>query len=152
MISVTLNMARPLAPDRLVCVFKKLLIYWDLHVQPSFWFDREQSKKGKISRGGGHPRMKSWRRAARLVWADRKKRVTQITSIYVLLCIRAFVNVQHLETVYNRRKPPQVSPLVLNMSLQFGRLDESTWKHESILPESTVQAAASDFLGTLWSS
>ncbi len=76
-----------LVPDELVWVFKKLLIYWDFHTQPSLGFTENGLKK-KIS---SERQLCGWkclvdvrgqRRMDRLLRDDRNATVTQITTRY----------------------------------------------------------------------
>ncbi len=46
------DVERLLVPDALVWVFQKLLIYWDLHTQPSLEFTENGSKKRKYQVSG----------------------------------------------------------------------------------------------------
>jgi len=66
-------------------VVQKLLIYWDFHAQPSLRFKEYGPKKRKYpvsvsSVGENALLMPDERRMARLVRADRKATVTQITN------------------------------------------------------------------------
>ncbi len=49
---MTLNVEWFLVPDRLVRVFQKLLIYWDIHAQPSLVFTENGPKKRKYPVSG----------------------------------------------------------------------------------------------------
>ncbi len=49
---MTLNVEWLLVPDGLVGVFKKLLIYWDFHAQPSLGFTENGQKKRKYPVNG----------------------------------------------------------------------------------------------------
>ncbi len=77
-----------LVPDGLVWIFKKLLIYWDFHTQPSLGFTENGPKQEKISSERqlcGRKCLvdvRGQRRMGRLVRDDRKATVTQITTRY----------------------------------------------------------------------
>ncbi len=77
-----------LVPDGLVWVFQKLLIYWDLHTQPSLGFTENGQKKRKYPVSGScvdeNALLMSEVRGEwdRLVRDDRKTTVTQITTRY----------------------------------------------------------------------
>ncbi len=49
---MTLNVEWLLVPDGLVWVFQKLLIYWDLHMQPSLEITENGPKKRKYPVSG----------------------------------------------------------------------------------------------------
>ncbi len=72
-----------LVPDRLVWVFKKLLIYCDFQAQPSLRFT-ENGPKNIQWAAVVWTKMPCWgqRRIGRLVRDDRKATVTQITTRY----------------------------------------------------------------------
>ncbi len=73
-------------PDRLVCVFQKLLIYWDFHAQPYLGFTENGPKKRKYPVRGSYVDENALlmsevqRIMGRLVRDDRKATVTQITT------------------------------------------------------------------------
>ncbi len=73
-------------PDGLDWVFQKQLIYWAFHSQPSLGFTENAPKKRKVSSElqfcGRKCLEDGQRRMTRLVWADRKATVTQITPHY----------------------------------------------------------------------
>ncbi len=72
-----------LVSDELVWVFQKLLIYWDLHTQPSLGFTENDPKKRKYPVSGSCvDENASLMSEVRGEWADRKATVTQITTRY----------------------------------------------------------------------
>ncbi len=69
-------------PDELVCVFQKLLIYWDFQAQPSLGFTEKISSERQLCGRKCLVDVRGQRRMGRLVRDDRKATVTQITTHY----------------------------------------------------------------------
>ena len=78
-----------LVPERVIWVFQKLLISWDFHAHSSLWCLHRmvwKTKKHPVSSSSAGKKHivneRHQRRRARLVKADRKVTVTQITTHY----------------------------------------------------------------------
>ncbi len=146
-----------LVPDGLVWVFKKLLIYWDFHAQPSGVY-REWSEKEKIS---SERQLWGWkclvdvrgqRRLDRLVRDDRKATVTQITTRYnqgMQNTISEHTTHRTLKQMGYRRphRVPLLSTKNRKRRLQFA---QAHWKNVSWSDESRFLLRHSDGRVRIW--